>query len=379
MEFDLSELENKSFQCLDGCAMCCLCQPELSDAELEIFEKAGLTDGLTREHIQGYVSDKTTAIKLQGGQGACHFLKDRFCTIYQNRPAFCRQFPVHIHSLNRIQLNANLSCRGIGFGGDSLSKFGKKILTAIPTALLEEKLASTQKLYRSFESACKENGVHQTPKRLRSVTERLIPLLAEKDGLEKLLAFANTELSIGNMAVKEIVKIVLSTEPADDLAEIACEGNYEQFIIENPAWLPVYVDGQLRWHTFRSDSGKIRWLALHEDGKLENLKSYTMKPDDMLEPYADARTIFNDYATLLNSRDQFLGYACYVCADQDFTYDLMTVYLGVLATTLLDLRWRASLVGKVAGKSRSDRELAIEGVRAFDMDCLDMPTIGTFL
>ena len=49
-----------------------------------------------------------------------------------------------------------------------------------------------------------------------------------------------------------------------------------------------------------------------------------MKAGDIMAPDADASSVFNDYAAILNSRDQFLGYACYVCADQDFAYDLMT-------------------------------------------------------
>ena len=53
MDIDKTELKNKNFECLDGCGMCCLCQPELSEKELTQFIKAGHRNGLTSEHQDG--------------------------------------------------------------------------------------------------------------------------------------------------------------------------------------------------------------------------------------------------------------------------------------------------------------------------------------
>ena len=64
MNADMSELENKAYECLDGCAMCCLCQPELSKKELAAFRRAGFDSGLTNEHLGGRVSREPTAIKV---------------------------------------------------------------------------------------------------------------------------------------------------------------------------------------------------------------------------------------------------------------------------------------------------------------------------
>ena len=98
----------------------------------------------------------------------------------------------------------------------------------------------------------------------------------------------------------------------------------------------------------------------------------------LLQPDESALKVFADYARLLNSRDQFLGSAHHVCAENDFQHDLLTVYLGLLGTALLDLWWRAGFVGKVLGMDALDEALALEGIKAFDMDCLDMPTVGVF-
>jgi Fe-S-cluster containining protein len=378
MNIDTSELAGKSFECLENCAMCCLCQPELNEEELRAFKKANLADSLTREHIQGYVADEQIAIRLQGESGACHFLIDRRCTIYNMRPTFCRRFPVHVHALHRIQLNADLSCRGITDGGNTLEKFGADILASIPKKLMDDVQEEVEARLRSFKKICLDKQIYQAPERLRSVADCIIPLLTKNDGIGGLLAFANTETKIGEIPDDKIVGLVLASEPPADLEEMASEANYAQFDLENPSWLPVYVDERLRWNTFRSGEGKIHWMGLHENGAIETVNSFEIGDIKLLPTDQGARKTFADYARLLISRDHFLGHAYQVCADQKFDCDLMNIYLGIMATTLLDLWWRASLIGLVNEKSKLNSSLAKEGIRAFDMDCLDMPTMGTF-
>ena len=358
--------------------MCCLCQPELSEAELDRFKKHGLTAGLTKEHIQGYTTDQPTALKLQGGNGACHFLKDRRCTIHEQRPAFCRQFPVHVHALHRIQLNGNLSCRGITLGGDTLLKHGEEVFSSISEEMKNQVLAEVEQRLSQFRENAEESGVYQSTEVLRETATALLPHLAEEGGIGRLLAFADSEPVIGDMPPEEIVEMILGCDPAGDLQEVASKGNYAQFDLDNPAWLPVYVGSDFQWLQYRSEDDQIVFYKLEPDGALEKYESFYLKDIKLMQPDAKAMTVFVGYAALLNSRDQFLGYAYQVCDDQEYAYDLMTVYLGLLATTLLDLWWRSCLIGRLLGKKELDKELAKEGIMAFDMDCLDMPTMGVF-
>lgn len=378
MEVDLSELKNKSYQCLDNCAMCCLCQPELSEEELARFEKHALTAGLTREHTQGYTTDKPTAIKLQGGNGACHFLKDRRCTIHEHRPAFCRQFPVHVHALHRIQLNGNLSCRGITQGGDTLLKHGEEVLSSISEEIKSQVLAEATQRLSTFTKNAKECDVYQPSEKLRETVTALLPHLAEEGGIGRLLAFADSEPVIQDMPSAEIIEMILGCDSADDLQNVASKGNYEHLNLDNPAGLPAYVGPDFQWLVYRSEDDHIVFYKLEHDGALEKYKEFAIQDIELLQPDPQALITFAGYAALLNSRDQFLGYAYQVCDDQEYAYDLMTVYLGLMATTLLDLWWRTCLIGKLLGKKELDKNLAKEGIMAFDMDCLDMPTMGVF-
>lgn len=377
---DISELEGKSFTCLDGCAMCCLCQPELTNEEMKMFEiDHYLRDGLTAEHIDGRKSAKPNAIKLQGGCGACHFLRNRLCTIHEIKPHFCRQFPVHIHLLRRAQLSVNLSCRGVTEGGQSLKTLGKALLASIPEADLERDLETVRRVVAEFDQRCHEAGVNQSPERMRSVATKLLPMIAKEGGAGRLLAFADEEPLIGNASESEIMKLIREVEPADDLDQIARESNYEQFEIEDVAQLPVYVDEKLGWNLIQSRDGKINWIALEENGSMRVQKSFAPEEIVLLPAERDGLAAFADYAKVLISRDAFLGSVYNVCNQHKYQHDLMTVYLGVLGTSLLDLWWRTSLLGKVMNRRKIDRLLALEGVRAFDMDSLDMPTIGAFI
>jgi hypothetical protein len=380
MEIDLSELDGKSYECLDGCGLCCLCQPEVSEKELRLFQgNPMLAKGLTNEHFDGRRTQLPSATKLQGGHGACHFLRNRRCQIYEIRPRFCRQFPVHVHVSWRVQLNGNLSCRGIVPGGTSLRSFGQSVLSAYPDGLLATELEGSRRRFADFERKAKDADVWQNWKRLAQAGCALVPLLGTTGGIGKLLSFADDQPQVAEMPIEKLVTVLETTGEPEDLDVIAREGNCDAFELDNVAWLPVYVAPDFKWNVFQYKNGKLGWMKLEEGGSLENLGSIDPKSVRLLERTPEALATFAAYARTLASRDHFLGYTAYLCADQGYEDDLMTVYAGVLGTAMLDLWWRASLIGALTGKTEIDGALAREGIIAYDMDCLDAPTIGAFV
>jgi Fe-S-cluster containining protein len=380
METDLSELDGKSFSCLDGCGLCCLCQPEVSEPELRLFAgNASLARGLTNERIDGRRTPRPSAVRLQNGRGACHFLRSRRCQIYEMRPRFCRQFPVHVHVSWRVQLNANLSCRGMTAGGGSLRAFGQGVVRAFPEGLLASELESSRGRFARFERSARDAEVWQDWKRLCSAGEAMAPLLGTPGGTGKLLAFADEEPEVAGMPIGKLATVLETTAEPDDLDDVAREGNCDALALDDVAWLPVYVAPDFSWNVFQFKAGKLLWMKLEEDGSLETRGELDPLAVTLLERDAEALAVFGSYARTLVGRDHFLGYAAHVCAEQDYSDDLMTVYAGVLGTAMLDLWWRASLIGAVTGKKAIDGALAREGVIAYDMDCLDAPTIGAFV
>lgn len=380
LEIDMSELAGRSYKCIDRCGVCCLCQPELLPDEITAFEvDPDLKKGLVRRPIAGEGSEVRTQLDLQGGCGACVFMKDRGCTIYDKRTHFCRQYPIHIHSMRRIQLNANLSCRGVTQGGMSLLGYALNILKATPIARLEAGLARTSKDADEFDGLCRDAGVYQPPERLVSVAGALLPMLGKEDGIGRFITVIEDAPPFGDMAQKDVLEVIRTAEVADDLVDEANQGNYEQFELDEIAWLPYYIGEDLVWNVFQSNDGAIDWMVLEEDGTLSLKEKLDIEGIGLLRRDADCLRLFEDYAKLLVSRDHTLGRAYNICDALDYGTDLMNVYLGVLGTTMIDLWWRASLVGRLTGRTVIDKWLAEEGIRAFDADCLDAETIGLFL
>jgi hypothetical protein len=64
--------------------------------------------------------------------------------------------------------------------------------------------------------------------------------------------------------------------------------------------------------------------------------------------------------------------------DYGYEDELTNVYYGALASSGLDLLWRASLIAYLNG-SALDEAGIMEGIIFYDMDRLDAPTIGAFM
>jgi len=85
------------------------------------------------------------------------------------------------------------------------------------------------------------------------------------------------------------------------------------------------------------------------------------------------------YLRLVNARDCFLGHAAYMCDMDDYAHNFAQVYMGVLASNALDLWWRSSFLAHLAGVDGIGRREVREGIVFFDMDLLDLPSIGAFI
>ncbi|MBI5001121.1 MAG: YkgJ family cysteine cluster protein [Euryarchaeota archaeon] len=380
MSTDLSELDGKGFRCLDGCALCCLCQPELSPAELRALSKSPRArDALTAESLDGRKASRPSFVKLQGGAGACFFLEGRRCSVYDIRPRCCRQFPVHVHVMERAQLSADLSCRGISEGGSALRAIGEGILAAIPNGIVTKELARTSHRWSAFEEECKAEGVYRDGKSLRTVVSQLLPSLKSEGGLARLMAFLDAEPDLGKADARDLAASVECCDAEIGLDKIANGDNYELLSVDEIPWLPVYIDERLGWKVLRAREGAIEVLALQEGGTIEERARIPLGKMKLLAMRAPARKVLSDYAAILNRRDHTLGHAAHVCAEGGFSSDLMAIYLGVVATALLDLWWRASLIGILDGKNEIEERLAREGIIALDMDMQDAPTMGAFV
>lgn len=378
LEIDFSEVERRTYNCVGGCALCCLCQPELLPGEeLKFRKEERLAAGIADRHISPDV--RGAALKLRGAHGSCHFLRDKRCEIYPDRPHFCRSFPINVFVGWRIQLNVNLSCRGIGLPGEDLRSEAQCILKEYGNQRLAGELKEAKTVFTDFIRNTRDAWVAQSFGSVRSAATALSDELAEEMGISRILTFAEQGRIRQNASPDLIARTVRKTEAEANIHERALIDGTELFDLPDLALLPVYIDELLNWKIFRLVNKEIVGYSLSEDGDIRE-SSRTDPSTVELLPFTEAgRASFKSYIELVNARDCFLGHGAYLCDSEGYEYNFAQVYLGALANNALDLWWRASFLATLAGSENLGLEEVREGVIFFDMDLLDLPTIGAFI
>ena len=378
LDIDYSEVKGKTYSCIDNCALCCLCQPELLPDEATRFRgNPVLAEGVAERHISPEV--KGTAIKLKGAHGACHFLESRRCRIYDLRPHFCRLFPVNVFVGWRIQLLANLSCRGMGLPGSSLEDEARRIVARYGRADLCSQLELAKKVFTEFVRNCRDTGVAQSFSSVRNAADSLMDELTDEVGLSRILTFAEHGRTRLNASPVDIAKLVRRSDAVADIQERALMDGAELFDLPDLSLLPIYIDEKMVWEIFELKDKHIVGYVLNEDGTTEEFTR--IDPNDVeLMPIDEAgRSMLGEYLSTVNSRDCFLGHAAYLSDIDDYEFNFGQTYLGAIANNALDLWWRSSFIAKLNGREELGTKEIRNGIVFFDMDLLDLPTIGAFI
>ncbi len=369
LDVDLSELEGKKFTCYEECGLCCLCQAEVLPEEVPFFKK-----NYPKNIVQKTEPHRHTALALKNKEGPCIFLApNRRCTIYQNRPHYCRQFPFHIYAGERVQMELDLSCRGVwGNSGEDALVVGANMVSD-HLEELREYLPQSQAVYRDFVNNCKEAGTYKSPELLRKKFKEKIPLMMNLQYLAKILDLSSDDEEM------ELPEGVEGREYSKKELEIsAMETGVESLIAEDIYSAPVYCDPRNRWNVFMAEDDEIEWAVMGDDGVLTPAGKIDPQKVPLLAPEGDGIQVFLDYLNTLNNRDSSMGYAYYLVDDYGYEDYVANAYYGMMATAALDVLWRASLIAHI-NEWKLDASGMREGIIAYDMDRLDAPTIGAFL
>ncbi|MDD1756633.1 MAG: YkgJ family cysteine cluster protein, partial [Methanomassiliicoccales archaeon] len=322
------------------------------------------------------IPHRHTALALKQGSGPCTFLDGRRCSIYPNRPHYCRQFPFHVHLMDRVQVSLDLSCRGVWVGkGEDATPIGLSLVKENERQL-RVGLEEAREVHRQFLSNCREAGIEVAPRDLRARFEAVSRRTAELPFLGWMLdqSVEDERLDLG----KHPADLALDDIRAEELRQAAMEVSLESLSSEDPMSSPVYCDPNGKWNVFISSDGELDMYQLLEEGGMERKRGVDPKKVPLLAPQGPGSKLFTDYLSILNRRDSVLGYAYYLLDDYGYEDDLPNVYYGVLASSGLDLLWRASLVAYLNG-GELDEAGVREGIIFYDMDRLDAPTIGAFM
>ena len=368
LEIDYSEVTGKKSECIEGCGMCCLCQPEVLPEERNFFRMKHPKAMVKLKH-----HDNCFALAMKKGRGSCVFLNGRKCDIYQNRTTYCRQFPFHFHVSDRIRVELDLSCRGAWTGKGESSEDAARKLAEISERRLASALKEASSVYREFYSICKETGVMCDPSQLRmSVSENLMNFT----NLSFLAKVMDASLEEPKMSLDGI-----ATDGKFDLEEMrvaAMEASLGSMDSEDPFNVPVYCDKDNNWNMFMANGKRIEWTVMDDEGELHHRGFVDADEIKLKEPDEEGRKVLADYISVLNGRDSFLGNVFYMMDDLGYEDDMANAYYGVLCVSIMDLLWRASMLDHFFGTG-----IGAEGIREaiifYDMDRLDAPTIGAFV
>ncbi len=366
---DYSDLDGWKMECIPGCGLCCLCQPELLPEEGRSLHRSH-----PRQLVRKSQPHRHMAIALKKGRGSCVFLEERRCQLYEQRPVSCRQYPYRIHVGEQVKVELELSCRGVwtGEGQDAVAEAMGVVDASRERISLA--LRQTQPIYREFHDNCRNAGVQADPADLRAQVEGCLERFSDMDFIGELLSASYDD---PEMDLREMEEKIPRHNP-QELEEAAREAAMGSMASEDPMSLPAYCDEEMRWNLFMAHRGGVDWKLLTDEGDLQHLGFVQSSQVSLLPLLPDGAALLSRYVGILNRRDSFLG-SVYDLVDR-FGYEdhVANVYFGSLAVAVLDLLWRASMLAHFFGFEMDERGLR-EAIMFYDMDRLDASSIGAFI
>lgn len=368
LRVEASELRGRSFQCLPGCAFCCLCEPGLSPEE-----RARFSGSLAKA-----VKPAGDALRIVGQAGPCSLLApDRSCSQYELRPRGCRSFPFHTTMTWRAQVNLNRGCPGTWVHGPPAGQ-GFDPEQALPPG--PEAVAAVEAgraAWDAFRAQAESAGVYEAPGKVRARLQRLVPLLLDERGLAAGLALAEAGLPV----TRRNLERGLSRSRPEALHEFLEAQAREAFGQERTARLPLYVEpgDNFQWLAFRVRGKNVERLAITPRGALQPQGTVPLRPIPLLPRSPAASRLFAEHAQVVADRDLLVGLAAFMLDRLGYGEPLASAALRELCAALGDLWLRGGILARFAGEPRIEDSRMERGLAFFDMDFLNSPTIGVAL
>ncbi len=357
-------------ECLEGCGLCCLCQPEILPEERAFFRE-NHRDSM----VAGRGDGQQLALAMKKGQGSCVFLTegDRRCGIYADRPALCRQYPYRLYVGERVRAEANLSCRGLWTGRGADARAEAEAAVASADRRIAYAIPRSRDTYRQFYRNCEEAGVLSDPEQLRSAVRGNLMNLTDLGFLNKVMEASMMEPVMTLEGIRPAPKYDLA-----ELEEAAREAALLSLDSPDPFSAPVYCDPDLGWNVFLLRDGEIRRNLLTDAGDLIPKGAVPAGEVGLKPPEEDGRELLADYIAVLNERDSFMGQVFSLIDYNGYEDDMANAYYGSIATAIVDLMWRASLLDRLFGHGMGAVGIR-EAIIFYDMDRLDAPAIGAYV
>lgn len=375
MDIDFSELKGRKFRCLNNCALCCSFQPELTGSEIEFFTKNKKTS--SNVVVRNIENNKRYFFKLQKGRGACVFLKDRLCSIFDSRLWMCRQFPFQVYVGETVQVNCILSCRGLRVNdGEDAVDAAKETLSHYDQSRLKQELLKTRKRYEEFRNLAKRNNTYADRREAANIGKLVIPLMLQKDGLSSILTFIENEDSFNEMNEKNIVPLIKETKPEIDIDEV-CEDNCGRMFSRDVSELPTYATSPLEWRVLSMDGNKILESNLKDNGDIHMIRSANFHRPYLNPLDKESKKVLMDYLILINNREKTYGDAANLILPE-CSVSLIKAYIYTIVMHAINV-WLRSEMFSALNKKDVSKEIMEEAVISYDSECYSPQTLGAVI
>ena len=166
------------FRCLPGCGLCCRTyRIPLTESDLvrlkQVVDPEACSTIAFEKHGQG--GGLPTFMENGKGKGCCYLDEDALCSVYGNRPLYCRTYPLIRDTYEGLEMSVDHTCPGVGEGDPVTAE-------QIEEAFLQEgksrpevlDLTESSANYRVICSSLKAMGVYTDAALIRSVCAELI-------------------------------------------------------------------------------------------------------------------------------------------------------------------------------------------------------------
>jgi Fe-S-cluster containining protein len=346
---DLRLLHGFRFSCRPDCGLCCYARPAVAPAE-----RAGLLE--IAPALELAIGDDGFAyLPVRGDGGACVLLERNRCGAHARRPFPCRVFPLLTHVGERVEATAVLACPGVDLGVLDGWR-GEDALRLPPPAGLEGELVAVRAEAAPELIAELRSAAAQDRERLRRRLSR--------DGRWESPDVLREELAERWPDAPSLHGGGAPPPPSESIEE-----------------LPLFFDAAHGRVALRSSpTGRYELLAVPEDGRPARRLGEYLPPDAPPVVTEGGRRRLAGYLRYVLAREQFLG--CVLHELFSGATGTLRERLGEdLAEVAQEVVRRAAVRARLAGGTgaRLGAEEIAHGIRAFDAELLDRPTLGRVL
>jgi len=166
------------FRCLPDCGLCCRTyRVPLTDIDLDRLQEVVDPKACTSIEYTEPVSGGETRAFMENGRakGCCYLDENARCSVYGNRPLYCRTYPLIRDTYGQLEMSVDHTCPGVGEGNPVT---GKQIEEAFRLEMQDRpktlKVPAASAYYRVICGSLKAMGVYAEAELMRSVCLKLI-------------------------------------------------------------------------------------------------------------------------------------------------------------------------------------------------------------